>query len=141
MTPKLSRGSSRIQTTTPAQDHAGGSTAKSKAAANREKLEGPMLQQMTALGLPEPEREYVFARPRRWRFDFAWPAHMVALEVEGGIYSGGRHTRGSGYSADCEKYNAAVAGGWRVYRAVGDMVKDGRALTMIEAALTAKEPS
>jgi hypothetical protein len=39
---------------------------------------------LRAAGLPEPIREYRFAPSRRWRFDFAWPAAMLAVEVEGG---------------------------------------------------------
>ena len=46
----------------------------------------------------------------------------VAVEVEGGTWGRGRHSRGGGYSADCEKYNAAVAAGWAVFRVTGDMI-------------------
>jgi len=63
---------------------------------------------------PEPEREVRFHPVRRWRFDFAWPAHRVAVEMDGGIFTGGRHVRGPQYSAGCEKRNAAVVLGWRV---------------------------
>lgn len=62
------------------------------------------------------EREYRFAPPRRWRFDFAHVMAHVAVELEGGIFSGGRHTRGYGYQADAEKYNHAAAMGWMVFR-------------------------
>lgn len=67
-------------------------------------------------GLPDPTPELVFAPPRKWRFDFAWVGQCVALEVEGGIWTGGRHTRGSGFTKDMEKYNEAAARGWRVIR-------------------------
>lgn len=66
--------------------------------------------------LPRPEPEHQFAPPRRWRFDYAWPAQRVALEVEGGVWTGGRHTRGSGFLKDMEKYNRAASLGWRVVR-------------------------
>ena len=75
-------------------------------------------------GLPEPEREVMFARSRRWRFDFAWPAQRVAVECDGGTYTGGRHTRGEGYRRDAEKLNAATALGWRVFRVTMDMLRD-----------------
>jgi hypothetical protein len=31
-------------------------------------------------GLPVPVAEYHFARPRRWRFDWAWPERKVAVD-------------------------------------------------------------
>jgi hypothetical protein len=88
-----------------------------------------------AAGLPPPVREYRFARPRRWRFDYAWPAHRFALEIEGATWTGGRHVRGRGYEADCEKYNEAALRGWTVLRATSGMVRDGRALALLERAL------
>ena len=61
-------------------------------------------------------REYIFHPIRRWRFDFADPKNMIAAETEGGAWSGGRHTRGSGFVKDTEKYNQATVLGWRVLR-------------------------
>jgi len=93
--------------------------------------------QLKALRLPASEREYVFAPPRKWRFDFAWPALRAAVEVEGGTWVTGRHSRGKGFEQDCEKYNAATVAGWAVLRVTGDMVKDGTALKATEALLAA----
>lgn len=62
------------------------------------------------------EAEVRFHPERRWRFDFADWTSMIAIEVEGGSYRGGRHTSGAGFRADMEKYNAATAMGWRVFR-------------------------
>jgi very-short-patch-repair endonuclease len=76
------------------------------------------------LGGAELETEYRFHEKRRWRFDFAAPGAMVAIELEGGTFSGGRHTRGKGFAADCEKYNAAARLGWRVFRFTADMLRD-----------------
>jgi hypothetical protein len=75
-----------------------------------------------ALGGPALVSEHRFAPPRRWRFDFAAPEALVAVELEGGIYSGGRHVRGSGFEADCAKYNAAALAGWAVFRLTGRML-------------------
>lgn len=61
-------------------------------------------------------REYRFDATRRWRFDYAFPAQRVALEVEGGAWTQGRHTRPRGFLNDLEKYNAATVQGWRVLR-------------------------
>lgn len=63
-------------------------------------------------GCPLPEREYAFFDSRRWRFDFAWPAIKLAVEIEGR----GRHQTVVGFRNDCEKYNTAIAEGWRVLR-------------------------
>ncbi len=66
--------------------------------------------------LPEPIEEYRFHKPRRWKFDRAWVDARVAVELEGGVFSNGRHTKGVGYSNDCEKYNQAQIDGWIVLR-------------------------
>ena len=84
--------------------------------------------------LPAPVSEHRFAPPRRWRFDFAWPDRKVALELEGGTYSGGRHVRPDGYAADAEKYNAAVLHGWRVLRYTGAMLDADQARVVREVA-------
>ena len=94
-----------------------------------------LIQILRARNLPPLQTEYRFAPPRRWRFDFAWPDLKVALEVEGGTFTGGRHVRGRGYENDCEKYNAATLAGWKVYRVTTKMVDDGRALALLELAL------
>jgi len=98
-------------------------------------LEEAFAQQVALVGLPEPVREYQFAPPRRWRFDFAWPERKIAVEVEGGIWANGRHTRGSGFEKDAVKYNEAAALGWSVYRFTSGMIDSGAALRLIEAAL------
>ena len=76
------------------------------------------------LGGEAGQQEYRFAPPRRWRFDRAWPAERVAVELEGGVWSKGRHVRPAGFEADVEKYNAATAHGWRVFRITAKMLKE-----------------
>lgn len=78
------------------------------------------------------EREFVFAAPRKWRLDFAWPDDKIAVEVEGGTWTNGRHSRGAGFAADCEKYARAAILGWTVLRVTGDHVKSGQALQWLE---------
>lgn len=98
-------------------------------------LEDTLAFQIKAAKLPKPEREFRFHPTRRWRFDFCWPQRRVALEVEGGIWTRGRHSRGGGMKADAEKYNEAALLGWTVIRVCGDHVRSGEALAWIERAL------
>lgn len=76
------------------------------------------------------QTEFRFHSERRWRFDYANPKHMIAIETEGGAYSFGRHTRGTGFIKDMEKYNSATVIGWRVLRYTpqqmvkGEFIKD-----------------
>ena len=63
-----------------------------------------------------PLTEHRFHPTRKWRFDYAWEDHRVALEVEGGVWVGGRHTSGAGFVKDMEKYNEAACLGWRIIR-------------------------
>jgi hypothetical protein len=80
------------------------------------------------------KREDVFARPRRFRFDFRI-SDDLAVEVDGGGWINGRHSRGSGMLTDCEKFALAAARGIRVIRVMPEHVADGRALKWIEDAL------
>jgi len=59
----------------------------------------------------------------------------VAWEIEGGVYSGGRHTRGKGYEEDCRKYSEAAVLGWRVIRTTTEMVATGEARALLERVL------
>jgi very-short-patch-repair endonuclease len=82
-----------------------------------------------------PEREYRFHPPSRYRFDFAFLASMLAIEVEGGIWSKGAHSRPKGIIRDITKGNLAVLSGWRVLRYTPEMIKDGTAIREIQHAL------
>jgi len=55
--------------------------------------------------------------------------------VEGGIWTGGRHTRGKGFIHDMEKYNAATVLGYQVLRFSTEQVKSGLAVRQIERLL------
>ena len=63
-----------------------------------------------------PVAEFRFVPDRLWRFDYAWPALSVAVEIEGGVWSAGRHVQPLGFTEDCRKYNRAAADGWLVFR-------------------------
>ncbi len=94
-------------------------------------------------GLPEPVREYRFSQltGRLWRFDFAWPALKLAVEIEGLTHYGknadgsakvSRHQTSRGYQNDLDKYNQAVAECWRVLRFSQHQVKTGEAIQFTE---------
>ena len=98
-------------------------------------LEDTLAYHIKVAGLPAPVKEYKFHNVRRWKFDFAYPDHKIAIECEGGTWTQGRHTRGSGFAGDCEKYNTAAMLGWRVFRFTSEMIKTGTALGVIEELL------
>lgn len=85
----------------------------------------------------KPEREYLFHPKRRWRFDFAWPDPKIklAVEVEGGIWSGGRHNRALGFEQDAVKYAHAAILGYRVIRVSTAQVMSGQAIQWTLEAL------
>lgn len=80
-------------------------------------------------------REYIFWVGRKWRFDFCIPDAKIAIEIEGGIWNGGRHTRGTGFEKDCEKYAHAAFAGYRVFRPPSGMVHSGVAIDYLRKAL------
>jgi very-short-patch-repair endonuclease len=88
-----------------------------------------------ASGLPKPVAEYAFHPTRKWRFDFAWVESRVVLEVQGGIWSGGRHTRGAALKKEWEKLNTAAALGWRVLFCEPRDVYDIKLARQIKAAI------
>lgn len=88
-----------------------------------------------AYGL-NPEREVRFDNERQWRFDFAFPAIKLAVEIEGGTkYGLSRHSRGQGFENDARKYNAAALQRWRVLKFTTAMVLSGEAIAQTQEAL------
>ena len=80
--------------------------------------------------------EFRFHPERDWRFDFAFVEKKIAVECEGGTWSSGRHTRGSGFEKDCYKYNQAAADGWMVLRFTSSMIRSWEAVTFIEKVIS-----
>jgi very-short-patch-repair endonuclease len=79
--------------------------------------------------------EVRFHPERRWRWDFTLPAHRIALEIEGATWVAGRHTRGKGYQADCDKANHGTMLGWRLLRFTTQDVLRGRAKAFLREYL------
>jgi hypothetical protein len=95
--------------------------------------------------------EFRFAPPRRWRADFlvCWPSHEggyindrnnLLVEIDGGGYVAGRHSRGKGIEDDAEKQSAAAILGYRVIRCTPRQVENGTALSWIRQALGLERP-
>ncbi len=79
--------------------------------------EYPLFKHLIEKGTGEKvEQEYRFHPIRKWRFDFAIPDYMIAIEIEGGAHVQGRHNRAAGFIKDMEKYNTAALMGWRIFR-------------------------
>ena len=77
-------------------------------------------------GLPAYVTEYHFHPVRKWRLDYAWPEIKLAVEVHGGAYTNGRHTRGGGFTVDREKMNEAAIYGWTVLEVTTAHVRSGQ---------------
>lgn len=77
--------------------------------------------------------EHTFHPSRKWRFDYAFPAAKIALEIDGGTWrkGGGAH-RGKGFLRDLEKGREAVILGWAVLRFTPQEISNGTALEVLE---------
>ena len=64
----------------------------------------------------EIKPEHSFFLGRKWRIDFAIVDMEIGIEIEGGVWTCGAHTRGKGFIEDMEKYNAAATLGWVILR-------------------------
>ena len=100
-------------------------------------LEDLFAFQLDSAGLTGYVREYQAIPGRRFRFDFAFiqPEHRLLIEINGGTYSKGGHSTGTGINRDYEKNNLAVLNGWRVLSFDTKQVKSGAALEVVEKFL------
>jgi hypothetical protein len=87
-----------------------------------------------AIGL-YPHAEYRFHPDRKWRFDWAFPLNKIAIEVQGGIFSQGRHVRGAAMLKEFEKLNTAAEMGWRILFVTPQQFERGDCLAMVQRAL------
>ena len=99
-------------------------------------LEEALDFQLRACGVRGYVREYVFAAPRRYRLDFAWPELKLGAEAQGGIFMGkSRHNTGAGLQDSYEKLNLACELGWFVLQYDGSAIRRGEAVQQIERVL------
>lgn len=87
--------------------------------------------------------EFEFAKPRKWRFDWAFPFSGdesgglggVALEIQGGLFTGGRHVRGAALLDEQTKLNEAACRLWRVVYCTPQQVNSGVVFSVLRRAI------
>lgn len=143
--------SRRIRATdiNPAVLAAAGASAGTEKLSKAKQIAQTFADQLSARGIATPEREYLFADriARRWRFDFAWPDKLIAVEIEGLVVRRvdghlqvlGRHASITGFKDDCEKYAWAAVFGWRVLRFEQSQVKARFAADMVVRVMDAPQ--
>ncbi len=94
-----------------------------------------LMEDLPKLSCGSAVKELHFHATRKWRFDWALPLVKVGIEIDGGAFTQGRHTRGKGFVDDLEKLNYAMADGWRVYRFTPEQVRNGEAMKFLREAV------
>lgn len=87
------------------------------------------------------KRNYRFHESRRWEWDFAWVERRLAVELQGGQWQRGRHTRGGkAYQNELEKHRAAVMSDWWcLCYTTDDIMKNDGALLAVREVMRAYE--
>lgn len=86
----------------------------------------------TRLGGPALDKELMLIEGRKFRFDRVHSASKVAIELHGGVWTGGRHVRGGGFAKDREKMSLAQELGYLVYELVPQHVTDAQLRRIIK---------
>jgi len=85
--------------------------------------------------------EVCFHSTRKWRFDVLFPKSRrsdgppVAVEIQGGLFTGGRHVRGAALLSEYEKLNEAQIMGYRVLMVTPQQVDSGEVFNLVRRAL------
>lgn len=106
---------------------------------NPSKPHETLAKQLEYVGIQGFTREYRAIPGRRYRIDIAFPEQRIAVEVMGGVWVGGRHTRGAGYETDSEKICLLAGLGWTYLQVTPDQIRKGQALKWIENAIRARK--
>jgi hypothetical protein len=113
--------------------------AKRRGPARKQKERYPLVLPMLRTLAPDAVAELVFHPIRKWRSDFAIPSARLLIEIDGGVFTNGRHTRGAGFIEDQCKHNAAAVLGYFVLRFVPADIKSGTLIDTVRKALHQKE--
>lgn len=85
--------------------------------------------------------EHRFHPVRRWRFDYAFPDLMIAVEYDGLMFRSVGHTSLGAIMSDMERTNQAQLLGWTIYRANAKTVANKEFFAVIEEALRIASPA
>jgi len=102
---------------------------------SKSELEDQFAYQLDALGLTGYLREYPAIKGRKYRFDFCFKDARLLIEINGGTFTKGAHSTGTGIRRDYEKNNLAQLAGWRCLMFDGEMVRSGEAVEIVRKAL------
>lgn len=98
------------------------------------------IQEIKRIFQTEIVKEYKFHPVRKWRIDYYLPTYGIAIEVEGGSFSNGRHVRGSGFRNDIEKYNEITAAGLMLIRVIPQNLNKKSTFDLIERCMKHSKP-
>jgi len=101
-------------------------------------LEAAFLTIIKSYNIPPPTQQHQFHPQRKWRFDFAWPTKLVAVEIQGvdpkqSSLHGPAHNSIFSMQRDYEKHNAAILLHWRILYFLGNDLEDPNTTTTIHA--------
>ncbi len=108
---------------------------RAAALASRNAREDMITAYCVSRGLPVPIFEHRFHDTRRWRFDLLFEG-VVAVEICGGVWKQGHHSRGQDQLDDWEKWNTAQMLGYLVLLVSPQQIEDGSAFVLVQRALS-----
>ena len=82
--------------------------------------------------LGELQAEYRFHPTRKWRADYFHLTSNTLIEIEGGLHAMGRHNKADGFVRDAQKYNAATAMGFRLFRLPSKLITEEYLRDLVE---------
>ena len=98
-------------------------------------LEESLYWQIVEAMLPEPERDALYLKGRKFRADFLWRKQKVVAEVQGGTYAHMGHSTGKGLERDYTKCNLSMLAGYRYFQFSREMIENGFAIDCLTKAL------
>ena len=106
---------------------------------SKSELEELFSMQLDTLGITGYLREYQAIKGRKFRWDFCFKGARLLVEINGGTFTKGAHSTGTGIRRDYEKNNLAQLAGWRCLMFDGEMVRSGEAVEVVRKALEQNE--